>query len=539
VLVNLVGNAVKFTERGEVVVRVERQAAEATDVVLHIVVRDTGVGVPAAKRDVIFDAFTQADSSTTRRFGGTGLGLAITKRLVQLMHGRIWLESDEGLGSAFHFTARFAVAAAPGSGAREPRPLDGLHVLIVDDNATSRRLLSETLAGWGLRPQVVEGGQAALAALDRGKEAGHVPELVVTDHEMPDVDGIALAGRMKADAVLAQIPIVMLSSSSFPHDQARARQVGVRGFLAKPVTPSELLDTIMGALVPDLDEVVEPAAEPARGSVPTDGLRLRVLVAEDNVVNQRVTAGLLQQRGHRVVVVPNGRAALVALEAQPFDLVLMDIEMPELDGFEATAAIRAHEHEIRNGSRPAPGGSAYATARGADARIPIVALTAHALKGMEERCLAAGMDGYVSKPIQPETLHATLARFAAAATVTPPATGPEAVDLAGALRTAGGDQALLADLMRLFLDDCPVRVAELRAAVTSGDPDHVQRAAHAIKGSVATFGARRARDLAADLERAGRERSLGDATGLLGALESELARVSEALRQESVATVAS
>jgi two-component system, sensor histidine kinase and response regulator len=257
------------------------------------------------------------------------------------------------------------------------------------------------------------------------------------------------------------------------------------------------------------------------------------------VVNQRVTAGLLQQRGHRVVVVANGRAALVALEAQPFDLLLMDIEMPELDGFEATAAIRAHEHEIRNGSRPAPPGSAYAVARIDDARIPIVALTAHALKGMEERCLAAGMDGYVSKPIQAETLDAMLARFAAAAILTPAATGPAPVDLVGALRTAGGDRALLADLMRLFLDDCPVRVAELRAAVASGDPEHVQRAAHAIKGSVATFEAQRARDLAADLERAGRERRLDDATGLLGALEIELARVSEALRQESVAAVAS
>jgi two-component system sensor histidine kinase/response regulator len=538
VLVNLVGNAVKFTERGEVVVRVDRQVLEGNEVVLHIVVRDTGVGVPAAKRELIFDAFTQADSSTTRRFGGTGLGLAITKRLVQLMHGRIWLESDEGPGSAFHFTARFAVAAAPGPGARAPRPLDGLRVLVVDDNATSRRILGEMLAAWGLRPQVVDGGPAALAALGWATVAGAVPALVITDHEMPDVDGIALAGRMKADVALAEIPIVMLSSSSVPQDQARARQVGVRGFLAKPVTQSELLNAIMSVLSRGLDEVAEPLGEPAPASVATNGHRLRVLVAEDNVVNQRVTAGLLEQRGHRVVVVPNGRSALVALESQPFDLVLMDIEMPEVDGFEATAVVRAYEHEIRSGSRPAPAGSAYAVARAGDARIPIVALTAHAMKGMQERCLAAKMDGYVSKPIQAETLDATLARVAAAASVGPTAAGAAAVDLAAALRTAGGDRALLTDLMRLFLDDCPERVAELRAAVAGGDPDHVQRAAHTVKGSVATFGARLARDLAADLERAGRERRLGDAPGLLGALETELARVSDALRQESVTSTA-
>jgi PAS domain S-box-containing protein len=536
VMVNLVGNAVKFTERGEVVVRVEGQAAETKDVVLHIVVRDTGVGVPAAKRDLIFDAFTQADGTTTRRFGGTGLGLAITKRLVQLMHGQIWLESDEGRGSAFHFTARFAVAAAPGPAALDTSALRGLRVLVVDDNATSRRILDEMLAAWGLRPQVVEGGQAALAALDRATAAGEVPGLVITDHEMPDIDGIALAARMKRDAALAEIPIVMLSSSSLPQDHARARQFGVRGFLNKPVSQSELLNAIMAVLTPGLKESPAPPGEPA--PVAMNGRRMRVLVAEDNVVNQRVTAGLLERRGHRVVVVPNGRAALAALESQPFDLVLMDIEMPELDGFEATAVIRAHEHEVRSGGRPAPTGSAYAVPRPGDSHIPIVALTAHAMKGMEERCLAAKMDGYVSKPIQVEMLDAMLARFAGASASSAPGSTPP-IDRAAALRTAGGDPTLLADLARLFLDDCPERLAELRAAVGGGDPDQVQRAAHVVKGSVATFAARGARDLAAELERAGRERCLDDAPALLAALEAELERVSGALRQELTTSAAS
>ena len=529
VLVNLVGNAVKFTERGEVVVRVEPQAVEADDVVLHIVVRDTGVGVPAVKRDLIFDAFTQADSSTTRRFGGTGLGLAITKRLVQLMQGHIWLESEEGRGSAFHFTARFAVAAASAIIVTEPRQLAGLRVLVVDDNATSLRMLTEMLGAWQLTPQVVQGGAVALAALDRAKGSGDLPGLVITDHEMPDVDGITLTERMKADPVLADIPIVMLSSSKLAQDVTRARRVGVRAFLAKPVTHSELLDAIMSALTP----AIEAAAERPAGPTPAPSQRgLRVLVAEDNVVNQRVTARLLERQGHRVVVVANGRAAVAALESQPFDAVLMDIEMPELDGFEATAVVRASEKEIRSGARLLPPGSAYAVARADDRRIPIVALTAHAMKGMEERCLAAAMDGYVSKPIQAEALAAALAPFLAGPAADTPETEHAPIDRAAALRAVGGDQVLLADLMRLFLEDCPERVADLRAAVVSGDPAHVQRAAHVVKGSVGTFGACCARDCAADLERAGRERRFDDAPALLAALEAELDRVSDALRRD-------
>jgi len=266
--------------------------------------------------------------------------------------------------------------------------------------------------------------------------------------------------------------------------------------------------------------------------------RLRVLVAEDNVVNQRVAAGLLERRGHRVVVVGTGRAALAALEAQPLDLVLMDIEMPELDGFEATAAIRAYEKEMRCGARQAPPGSAYAIPRGSEGRIPIVALTAHAMKGMEERCLAAKMDGYVSKPVRAETLDAAIAPFLAAAERAESEDAPSAIDHAAALRAVGGDAALMADVMRLFLEDCPRRVAELRAAVAGGDPTHVHRAAHAVKGAVGTFGARPARDLAAHLERAGREGRLDEAPALLDALEAELSRVTTALRDHTPAPTA-
>jgi two-component system sensor histidine kinase/response regulator len=238
VLVNLVGNAVKFTEQGEVVVRVEPYGTEEDDVVLHIMVRDTGVGVPAAKRELIFDAFTQADSSTTRRFGGTGLGLAITKRLVQLMRGRIWLDGEDGGGSAFHFTARFAVATAATVVVPEPRQLDGLPVLVVDDNATSRRMLSEMLGAWRLTPQVVDSGEAALATLARARGSREMPGLIITDHEMPGIDGIALTLRLKADPAFARIPVVMLSSSNLPQDVNRARRAGVEVFLSwAPAAP--------------------------------------------------------------------------------------------------------------------------------------------------------------------------------------------------------------------------------------------------------------------------------------------------------------
>jgi CheY-like chemotaxis protein/HPt (histidine-containing phosphotransfer) domain-containing protein len=546
VLVNLVGNAVKFTARGEVVVRIEPHGVEGDNVVLHIVVTDTGVGVPAAKREHIFQAFTQADSSTTRRFGGTGLGLAITRRLVELMHGRIWLESEEGQGSAFHFTAEFAIGAAAPV-VVEPQLVDGLRVLVVDDNDTSRRMLAEMLGAWRLAPEVVEGGPEAWGVLARCTSPAELPGLVVTDHEMPELDGIMLCQRMQADPRLAKIPIVMLSSSNQPRDVGRARRAGVAAFLTKPVTQSELLDAIMSVFSPSMDLTIGRTKRgPEQGPQGRDGLR--VLVAEDNVVNQRVAAGLLARKGHGVVVVENGREALTALDRQAFDVVLMDIEMPELDGFEATAAIRAYEKDVRSGARQAPPDSSYAMPRPNEGRIPIIALTAHAMKGMEERCLAAQMDGYASKPVRAETLDAALAPYLTATekvepeTAEPDSTEPRdvslAIDRTAALRAVGGDEALMADVIRLFLEDCPRRVADLRAAVTGGDPAHVQRAAHAVKGSVGTFGARPARELAARLEGVGREGRLDEAPALLDALEAELMRVTVALRDHAAALTA-
>ena len=308
----------------------------------------------------------------------------------------------------------------------------------------------------------------------------------------------------------------------------RARAAGVGAFLSKPVTQSELLNAVLSVLSPSAEAALDLAPAPVR----PEPRGARLLVAEDNVVNQRVAAGLLERRGHRAVVVGTGRAALAALQSQPFDVVLMDIEMPELDGFEATAAVRALEHDIRRGLRAAPAGSAYAVARASEQRIPILALTAHAMKGMEDRCLAARMDGYVSKPLTMEALDAALALFLPGA---PGGTGSSArsvIDRGVELKAVGGDATLLTDLVRMFLEDGPARVAELREAVGGGDAGRLERSTHAVKGAVATFGARIARELAADLERAAREHRLGEAPALLGELEAELDRVSRALRRE-------
>jgi PAS domain S-box-containing protein len=539
ILVNLVGNAIKFTDRGEVALLVETTPAGRDEVELTFAVRDTGIGIAADKVPLIFDPFTQADSSTTRRFGGTGLGLAITRRLVELMGGRIWVESEHGRGSTFHFSVRLKAAAGPSleSAAGDPAEFDGMPVLVVDDNATSREVFTAMLARWRLQPTAVDGGEAALRALEAALAAGRPPGVVVTDHVMPGMDGFALARRLRQRAEFARIPVIMVSASTLPRDVTHAQEAGILAYLAKPVTPSELLDalvTVLGipagapaAATAHVDP--EPVAAPVR--------RLRVLLAEDNAVNQKVVARLLAKGGHRVTAVETGAAAIRVLDAEPFDLVLMDVEMPEMDGLAATAAIRAREAEIAAGLRQAPPGSAFAP-RGAERRrIPIIALTAHAMKETELRCLAAGMDGYLSKPIKSERLREMVARFgagggddAAPALPAPPAT------LTAALRAVGDDRELLAELTALFVDDYPKRLIELRGAVADADAERLRHAAHALKGAVGTFGAAVAHRLAAELEALAEDDRLPEAPAILSRLEVEIERLVAVLRAETAAT---
>jgi signal transduction histidine kinase/DNA-binding response OmpR family regulator len=395
IVLNLVNNALKFTDRGEIIVDVSRieyrgSRIEAPDrpstldprssVLLHFAVSDTGIGIPADKQRIIFEAFSQADSSTTRRYGGTGLGLAIAGQLVEMMGGRIWVESEPGKGSTFHFTPRFGVPAAAAPVSRPVR-LHRLPVLVVDDNATNRRILVEMLTHWGMCPREVGGARPALEALEKAVAAGEPFPLVLLDGYMPEMDGFGLAENVRRRPELAGTTLVMLTSAGQPGDAARCRALGIEAYLMKPVKQSELLDAIFSAMgISARDGPVPPAP-----AAPPDRRRLHVLLAEDNAVNQRLAVRLLEKQGHDVAVVGTGREALTALERQTFDLVLMDVQMPEMDGLEATAQIRAAE-------------------QGTPRHVLILAMTAHAMKGDRERCLAAGMDGYVSKPIQAQEL---------------------------------------------------------------------------------------------------------------------------------------
>ncbi|OYV73377.1 MAG: hypothetical protein B7Z74_04025, partial [Deltaproteobacteria bacterium 21-66-5] len=375
VLLNLLGNALKFTERGEVGVRVTLESETPRQATVRFEVVDTGIGISAEAQRRIFDRFTQADESITRRFGGTGLGLAISARLVELMGGRIWLESEPGRGSTFHFTARFAVASTPLASAISASPVDlqDLRVLVVDDNATNRRILEEMLRNWHMQATVVASADEALGEMERACAAGEPYPLVLLDALMPGVDGYELARRINDDLKYAGATIMMLSSSD---PLSRDQQPRLAASLMKPIKQSELFDAIMTSLGVSLRQEEKPASVAAPAS-----RRLRILLAEDNAVNQKFVRHVLEKRGHDVEVVSNGRAALSAIETGRFDLVLMDVQMPELSGFEATAEIRGRE-------------------RAGGGRLPIIAMTAHAMKGDRERCLAAGMDEYISKPIQ-------------------------------------------------------------------------------------------------------------------------------------------
>ena len=495
VIVNLVGNAIKFTRRGEVLVEVEPLAEPSDRETLRFVVADTGIGIPPDQQQRIFEAFEQVDRSTTREFGGTGLGLAIAARLVAAMGGRLQVESEPGRGSRFHFDVRFGTAPVPKERAepRGPR-LSGLRVLVVDDNATNRRVLEETLAHWRMRPTLASGAHEALTLLEQAAARKQAFPIVLLDANMPELDGFGLAERIRRRRALAATRLLMLTSGPRPGDERRAMALGVSSYLIKPVKQSDLLDRMLEALED------RPTGALARAIERPKGRRLRVLVAEDNPVNQKVAAGLLERAGHRTVIVENGRQALEALEGGSFDLVLMDVQMPELDGLEATAAIRERE-------------------RGTGRRIPIVAVTAHAMKGDAERCLAAGMDAYLAKPLQPPELVATIARLTPGATL----------DEARLLERVGGDRRALAGLARIFLADAPRRLAEIRRAVASADAKALRAAAHALKGAAANFSAAGVTDAALELQQIGDSGEMSEAAAALDRLEGELATLRRAL----------
>jgi two-component system sensor histidine kinase/response regulator len=515
VLVNLVGNAIKFTEQGEVVVQVETQSEDAEGVVLGFLVADTGIGIPPDKQQLIFEAFAQADSSMTREYGGTGLGLSISAQLVELMGGRISVESEPGRGSRFRFSVRFGSAPSrPRPGDRLPAPLRGMRVLVVDDNATNRRILEEVLAQWRMQPTVVASGQAALEAMEAAERAKRPYPLVLLDASMPVMDGFELAAKIQQHPRLAGASIMMLSSGARPGDRARCFELGISAYLAKPVKQSDLMDTIVGVFAARPSGRKEPRAG-ARGR--KRGKGLRVLVAEDNLVNQQVAVGMLERAGHEVTVAENGREVLALLERETFDVVLMDVQMPELDGLETTAAIRERE-------------------RTAGGHLPIVALTAHAMKGDPERCLAAGMDAYLPKPLQSRELAEASERGAPSAAGVPRPAGPPPapvaagpVDLRRLMDRVGGDRRALAELVRIFRADWPKQVARLRKALDVGNAPALRAAAHALKGAVSNFAAPAATEAAFALQKMGEAGRLAGATAVLERVEQEVATLLAAL----------
>jgi two-component system, sensor histidine kinase and response regulator len=531
ILVNLVGNAIKFTEQGEVAVRVDAEAVTADTVTLRVSVQDTGIGIAAEKSRLIFDAFAQADASTTRRFGGTGLGLAICRRLVERMGGRIWLDSELGHGSTFHFTLVLERARVPVTRrvAAPSHALQGLPVLAADDNATNRRLLEAMLSSWGVAPTIVEDGRAALVELERARAAGRTFHLVLLDARMPELDGFAVAERIRQEPALAGVTVMLLTSDVMNGDLARCRTLGVARHLVKPFTPSELLNAVLLALGQSI-ETATPSV-PAREA---STKRLHVLVAEDNAVNQRVIVRLLEKMGHIPIIAYNGQEAVDAYESRPFDVVLMDVQMPVMDGLTATKTIR--ESEARNPGRR---------------RLPIMALTAYAMRGDRERCLAAGMDEYLTKPVKPEELSAALSRLLDVSAPEPPrASGrkeaapkrnaavpvvagdaaPEAgFDFSAALTYVGGDRELLDELLGIFVEDAPVRMEAIRRAIAGGEATELTREAHTIKGALKVIGATTAAGLAQGLEVLARDGNMSEADKLAVALEREMDRLLQSL----------
>jgi two-component system, sensor histidine kinase and response regulator len=510
ILVNLAGNAIKFTAGGEVVVSVAREATTDEGVRLHFTVRDTGIGIPAEKQAKIFEAFSQADASTSRRFGGTGLGLAISTQLVSLMDGEIWVESEPGKGTIFHFTVHLRLSAKQAR-RRPPADLEGTPVLIVDDNATNRRILHEITQSWGMKPHSVEGGRAALEALDQSAaEARSIP-LVLFDYLMPEMDGLEFAREVRRRAALEDVSLIMLTSAGAPDNSQQLEELRVERCLTKPTKRSDLLNAVQQTLgAPAVEAPAEAAASPARpGDVPA----LRILLAEDNPINQRVAVGLLEKRGHRVMVVNDGREAVAALEREEFDAVLMDVHMPELDGFQATRAIRQRE-------------------RRAGGHTPIIAMTASAMQADQDECLAAGMDGFVSKPVHAAELYAALenARDDSSAIgeepvkrqVSAAAEDGDIIDWGAALRRVDGDRAELRELAKIFRDLCPKMVRDIQEAIAQEDARLLQRTAHTLKGNADLFSADRVVQIAWKLETMGKARDFDNAAGVSEELATEI-----------------
>jgi two-component system, sensor histidine kinase and response regulator len=517
VLLNLVGNALKFTEQGEIVVTVSVDSSSEEGLFLHFSIRDTGVGIPAEKQSSIFESFTQADGSMSRKYGGTGLGLTISGRLVNMMGGKIWVESAPGSGSTFHFTASFQILSHEDTRFERTAGVSStdLPVLVVDDNATHRGILFELLHNWGMRPTLAESAQSALAAIEAKKGAPGAFPLMLIDAHMPGMDGFALAESIVKIPGCGESAIVMLTSAGQPSDARRCRELRLAAYLPKPVSQSELLDAITQALDGTAGGARPGATESPRG-VHRSGHALEILLAEDNVVNQKLVVLLLERAGHAVTVVGDGRQALNALAKRHFDLCLMDIQMPELNGLETTALIRQSE-------------------RGTSRHLPIVATTAHAIKGDRETCLKAGMDGYLSKPVRAEELFRQIEHCMTGGSGEghgpAPAKRSALFDEAGFLARMGGSHEVGAQIAEAFFVECPQLLAPIEEALRRKDALEIARLAHGLKGAISNFTSGPAFHSAVRLEQFAKEADLTLAADAYRQLEKDSQALLSALRE--------
>jgi PAS domain S-box-containing protein len=517
VVINLVGNAIKFTDKGEVMLQVERRSQTESALDLHFAVSDTGIGIPEEKQQTIFEAFEQVDSSTTRRFGGTGLGLSISAELVKLMGGTMWVESKEKQGSKFHFTIVLELKKAKSKRiSKRSQKLTNLPILVIDDNASNRRILKEILTNWQMKPTLADSGAKGLHALEQSNSKIRFA-LVLLDVHMPDMDGFAVAERIRSTQKRHGAKVILLTSAGRADDAARCRELGISGYLTKPIKQSELFDAIVTAMAEHAPR--QDRSRRSGASLQAAGRSLRVLLAEDNPVNQMLATRILEKLGHKVQVANSGKQAIERVQAEGFDLIVMDVQMPEMDGLEATAAIRAAE-------------------AGTGKHVPIVAMTAHAMKGDRERCLNSGMDAYLSKPIRIDELKQAISEIErmpeAAKHRTDEQHEFQAIgSLALLLDGVMGDRALLAEMADLWLADSGKQLLQIKTGFEKSDATMIARAAHALKGSVGTFQAATAQDVAKELETFAKDGDIDGARKSYAALSHQIELVRQDLRRLS------
>lgn len=516
ILVNLTENAIKFTPEGDVMVRVSMDAPadNGHEPMFHFSVSDTGIGIPAEKQALIFEAFSQADGTTTRHFGGTGLGLAISSELVRKMKGEIWVESEVGRGTTFHFTARLSIQDEGAESAVETGPnLEGMRVLVVDDHRESRQIVGEMLANWRLAPVLAADGEHALEEMKRAADEGRPFGLVIIDGVMPEMDGFALVERVRRESALGGAIVMVLAPAMPAGVGQRCHDLGIAAMVTKPVAQSELLDAILVAVD---GGKTSPASKSPAPSAPDSAAGLRILLAEDNVINRAVVTGMLEKDGHVLIHATNGREAVEIASSDPeIDVILMDVQMPEMDGLEATRRIRGLEQA---GAR----------------HIPIVAMTAHAMAGDRERCLEAGVDEYLAKPVRKESLLNVLAGISGTGGVSSAtAEDPSAAfTRASLLAKFDENEELVSHLAGLFMENTPRLMDDLREAIAAGDPPALYRTAHALLSSLGAFGADEAHRIARELEELGRSGSVSGAEKLFAALEGEVATIYRALKPD-------